>query len=123
MCAAQAARAYVPPPEPAAQALAHARATHQFYFLHFGYSIVLLLLLLHFRLAPRLRDWAERAARNRFWQALVFVPAFRLTLDALSLPGDMSGYWLQRHFGRSVQGWGSWLWDEAKVHRSPRSPR
>lgn len=107
-------RAYALSPERTAQAIAHARAAHQLYFFHFAYSIVLLLLALRFRLAPRFRDWAERAASSRFWQALVFVLACRLSLDALSLPADVADHWLQLQFGQYLQGWGSWLWDETK---------
>src|SRR5271157_5163638 len=103
--------AYTLSPHRAAQAVAYARASHQLYFLNLAYSVAVLLLLLRFRVAPRFRDWAEGASQSRFLQALVFVPGFALTFDVLTLPLDMAGHWMQRHFGQSIQGWGSWLWD------------
>jgi len=104
--------AYTLSPHRAAQAVAYARASHQLYFLNLAYSVAVLLLLLRFRVAPRFRDWAEGASQSRFLQALVFVPGFALTFDVLTLPLDMAGHWMQRHFGQSIQGWGSWLWDQ-----------
>ena len=105
---------YVLSPERAAKAVAYARARHQLYFLDIVYSVVGLLLLLRWRIAPKFRDWAERAARNRFLQACVFAPLLLLTIDLLSLPGGIVGHWLARRFGQSIQGWGSWLLDWAK---------
>ena len=101
-------------PNERTKAIAYARARHQLYFLNFAYSIVALLLLLRWRVAPKFRDWAERATRNRFLQACVFAPAFLLTIDLLSLPGGMIGHWLARRFGQSIQSWGSWSLDWAK---------
>ncbi|MEW6321232.1 MAG: M48 family metallopeptidase [Acidobacteriota bacterium] len=78
------------------------------------YGLVLLVAILAGRVAPRLRDLAERASRRRFVQALVFVPLLTLTLDVLSLPLSLYGHYLQLSYGLSVQGWGSWFWDWTK---------
>jgi STE24 endopeptidase len=110
----QSQNAYTLSPERAAKAVAYARARHQLYFLNFAYSIVALLLLLRWRVAPKLRDWAERATQNRFLQAGIFAPLLLLTIGLLSLPGEMIGHWLARRFGQSIQGWGSWMLDWAK---------
>ena len=101
-------------PERAAQAIAYAHAFHQLYFLRLAYTSAVLLLLLRLGVARRFRDWAKSVTVDRFLQALIFVPAFALTFDALLLPVHVAGHWLQRHFGQSIQGWSSWLGDEAK---------
>src|SRR5258708_2500414 len=49
------------------------------------YSLLLLLAILYFGVATRYRNWAESVAKNRFVQALIFVPLFLLTLTALGL--------------------------------------
>jgi len=78
------------------------------------YSFAVMALLLWLRVAPRLRDVAERVSARRFVQALVFAPAFLLTLDVLSLPVTIYGQSLERRYGLSVQSWGSWAWDWTK---------
>ncbi len=107
-------QAYSLPPERAAQAIAYARARHQLYFLDFAYSVLVLLMLLRWRVAPAFRDWAERALRSRLGQAAIFAPALLLTLGVLGLPGDVASQWLARRFAQSIQGWGSWFWDWSK---------
>ena len=107
-------QAYSLPPERAAQAIAYARARHQLYFLDFAYSVLVLLMLLRWRVAPAFRDWAERSFRSRLGQAAIFAPALLLTLGVLGLPGDVASQWLARHFAQSIQGWGSWFWDWSK---------
>ena len=100
--------------ERAAQGIAYAQAVYKLYFIHFACTIAVLMLLLRLQVAPRLRNWAESIARDRFMQALILVPALLLIFDALMLPVNVAGQWVQRHFGQSIQGWGSWFWDEAK---------
>jgi Zn-dependent protease with chaperone function len=80
----------------------------------FLYSIVVLLLILKWRLAPRYRSWAEKASSNRLLQAAIFSPLILLTIAILESPGDMGQHWVSRKFGLSIQGWGSWSWDWTK---------
>ena len=110
----QVPQAYTLSPERASQAMAYARARHALYFLQFGFGILVLALIVRLRIAPVFRDWAERAARNRFLQAAVFAPLLLLTLDVLSLPFRAVRHGLALRFGQSIQGWGSWLWDWTK---------
>jgi Zn-dependent protease with chaperone function len=101
-------------PQNTARAIAYAKAGYKLYFTRFGCSIAALLLLLRLQVAPRLRHWTESVARDRFLQALIFVPAFLAIFGALMLPVNVAGHWVQRQFGQSIQGWGSWFWDQAK---------
>lgn len=80
----------------------------------FLYGLIVLWLILRLKLAPKYRDWSERAAGNRFVQAMVFGPLLILTMDVLSLPTDLYENWLDRAYGLSVQSWGSWASDWAK---------
>jgi STE24 endopeptidase len=79
------------------------------------YGIAVLTILLMFGISRRFRDWAERASRRRFVQAIIFAPLLLLTMDVLSLPLSIYGHHLQQSYGLSVQGWGSWFWDWTKA--------
>jgi STE24 endopeptidase len=80
----------------------------------FLYSVGLLLLILGTRLGPHLRDVAERTARSRLVQAMIFGPAIFALLALAGIPLDIADHWMGRRFGLSVQGWGSWLGDWTK---------
>jgi Zn-dependent protease with chaperone function len=105
---------YQLPPEKYKKAVDYARARHQLYFFNAAYGLVILILVLSWRLAPRFRDWAKRSSSRRFVQALVFVPLLLLTLDLFDLPTSLYGHWLERKYEQSIQGWGSWFWDWTK---------
>ncbi len=110
----QTGQGYTLPPDRAEKAIAYARARRGLYFAEIFYEAIVLLLFLHWRLGPALRDWAERAASRRFVQALIFAPAFQLTFALLTLPGSVAGHWLARSYEQSVQSWNSWFWDWSK---------
>jgi Zn-dependent protease with chaperone function len=78
------------------------------------YSLLVLLALLALGIAAKYRDWAEKAAKYSFFQALVLVPLLMLTLTALGLPLDAYQQSISRQYGLSVQGWGSWFGDVLK---------
>ncbi len=79
------------------------------------FGIAVLFVLLKLRVAPALRDLAERAAKNSFLQTLIFVPLFTLLLAAISLPIDIYRHHISLAYGLSVQGWPSWTADWAKA--------
>lgn len=79
-----------------------------------AYSLLVLLALLYFGVAAKYRDIAERGSKNRFVQALIFVPLLMLTLTVLGLPLDAYQQSISRQYGLSVQGWGSWFGDVLK---------
>lgn len=80
----------------------------------FVYGVIILLLILKWKIAPRYRDIAERATRNRFVQAAIFSPLFIITWGVLTIPTDVLEQHVLRKFGLSVQAWPSWLWDWTK---------
>ena len=95
---------------------AHDRRRTRFYLdlVSFVYGLVVLWLVLAWKLAPKFRDWSERAFSNSFLQCVVFSPLFLLTVAVLTLPTDIYDNWVERKYGLSVQSWGSWSWDWAK---------
>jgi STE24 endopeptidase len=78
------------------------------------FQVFALWLLLHFKVASRFRDWAEKLSPRRWVQALIFTPPLLLSLGALGLPLDIYAHSVSREYGLSIQGWGSWLGDWLK---------
>jgi Zn-dependent protease with chaperone function len=105
---------YSLPPDLLAKATALYAIRVRLHFFAALYSLGALLAVVRLRVAPRLRDFAERVTPKRFVQALVFVPLVLLSIDLLSLPLEVYRQHLQRDYGLSVQGWGSWLSDALK---------
>lgn len=95
------------------EALYHTRIT--LYAAGIAYKIAILAALLALGIAPRYRDLAERLARGRLLQAVIFVPLLMVTCNLLSLPIEIYRHHLQLSYGLSVEGWGSWFWDRAKM--------
>jgi len=105
---------YTLTPGQEAQAIAYARARHELYFLDVAYGLLLLVLLLHLRVAPKFRDLAARGGGHSFVQTIVFAPLFLLTVDILSLPTAIWSHRLALKYQQSIQGWDSWLVDWVK---------
>ena len=105
---------YTLSPEKRSQAIAYARARYRLHFAAFAWSAVVLLAIIALRLGPRFRDRAESLTRRRFLQAAVFVPLLFVTDAVFELPTAAYGHHLSLFYGQSVQGWGSWLWDQCK---------
>ncbi len=108
-------KGYTLPPERYRKAVAYARTRYKLYFVRFAYGLLVLLLVLRWRVAPRFRNWAEGTSRRRLVQAMVYAPLLLLSLAILRLPTRVYGQWLERKYELSVQGWGSWFWDWTKV--------
>ena len=105
---------YTLTPEQRARAIAYSRARYGLHFAAFFWSVVVLVAIIALRLGPRFRDRAEAVSRRRFWQAAVFVPLLFIADGVLELPTAVYGHHLQRFYGQSVQGWGSWMGDQVK---------
>ena len=109
-----AAKTYTLPPDKLAKAIEYAAARNRLHFIAVAYGILVLLALLAWHVAPRLRDAAESATRRRILQAYIFAPLLLLAIDVLELPIGMYSHHLAVKFEQSIQGWGSWLWDWTK---------
>jgi len=98
------------------------RKAHLFSRIRFGsrlfgvfYGLFVLWLVLQSRWSARFRDWAEAVSRRRPVQAIVYTPLLVLTLALLKLPLEVFDEATFKHYGVSVQTWGSWIGDWAKV--------
>ncbi|MGD0669736.1 MAG: M48 family metallopeptidase [Bryobacteraceae bacterium] len=102
---------YSPGKEAYQKAVAYSSAHELHLFVDALYGLLILVLVLSWRLAPKYRDWAERVSARRFVQVLIYAPALLVTVAVLGLPSDAWDHSLDRRFGLSVQGWRSWLGD------------
>src|SRR5262249_32698509 len=107
-------KSYTLSPDKYDKAVAFSRWRYTLHFLGVLWTAGTLLVMLHYRVTPRLRNWAEGATHRRFLQAALFVPAFILAVDLVRAPLDLFEHWLNLHYEQSVQGWVSWLWDWTK---------
>ncbi len=85
--------------------------------IHFGgllWGLILLILLLALGVIRRFQDGVVQRFRNRWLQGFSFVFLFFLATTILSLPVDIYGQSLRRHYGLSVQSWLGWLGDQGK---------
>jgi STE24 endopeptidase len=85
--------------------------------LHFageGWGILQLVLLLALGVPARMRDVAENLTKNRWGQCFAFTFLLLLAITLLDLPLRIYGHHAALAYGLSVQGWGSWLWDQTK---------
>src|SRR5580704_13410774 len=106
--------AYTLPPDLYKKAHDRNRIHFHLALIGFAYGLVVLWLILRWKLAAKYRDWAERASSRRFVQSLVFSPLLLLTIAVFTLPLDIYSEVVEKRYGISVQGWGSWSWDWIK---------
>lgn len=79
------------------------------------WGLVFLWLLLATRTLAGVEKWTERIS-DRYWiQGAIFFAAYLLIAAMAGLPLDWLGEHYERHYGISVQGWGSWLGDAGKA--------
>ena len=110
----EAPETYQPPAATASEAIAYSRAQHHLYFADFAYGLLILIVILEWRVAPRYRNWAERATQRRFLQAALYAPLLLLTIDVVSLPTSIWSQYLDREFHQSIEGWEPWFLDWLK---------
>ncbi|HXY00501.1 MAG TPA: M48 family metallopeptidase [Candidatus Limnocylindrales bacterium] len=106
--------AYTLPPDLYKKARDRSRIRFRLALIGFVYGLAVLWIVLHWKIGAKFRDWAEGFSSVRFLQAVVFVPLLILTLAIFTLPLDIYGEIIEKQFGISVQGWGSWAWDWTK---------
>jgi STE24 endopeptidase len=75
----------------------------------------LLVLILATGAAARMRDIAVGLSKSRWAQGFTFVFLLLLLTHVLNLPLNIYGHRVAVEYGLSVQGWGSWLGDKAKL--------
>jgi hypothetical protein len=103
--------AYTLPPDLYKKAHERNRIQFRLALIGFVYGLAVLWLLLRWKLSAKYRDWAEGATSRRFVQSLIFSPLLLLTVALFTLPLDIYGETVEKRYGLSVQGWGSWSWD------------
>ncbi|HTS29826.1 MAG TPA: M48 family metallopeptidase [Bryobacteraceae bacterium] len=106
-------KTYTLPPDKLQKAIEYSNARNRLHFIGVGYSILVLVGFLAWRIAPGLRTWAE-GSRRRIAQAYIFAPLLFLALDVVGLPPLLYDQYLARQYEQSIQGWGSWFWDWTK---------
>ncbi len=102
---------YSPPPAEYARAKEYSYAHYRHFFFNAFFGFLILLVILRWRIAPAIRNLAERVSSNRFVQLIIFAP---LTLLAISIPTiatDINDQRLDLAFGVSVQKWSAWITD------------
>jgi Zn-dependent protease with chaperone function len=109
-----AVKTYTLPPDKLARAIEYSRAQNWLHFIGVAYTLLVLVRVLTWKVAPRLRAWAEAASRRRIVQAFLFAPLLFLVIDALGFPLDIYRQHLALRYDQSIQGWGSWFWDWTK---------
>jgi Zn-dependent protease with chaperone function len=106
--------AYTLPPDRHRQAHELNRLYFAYRLFNFAFVVVLLLLLLYCRVAPRLRDLAERISQRRLIQVLVFTPSFVIITSLFQLPAEAYIHRVSTRYGLSIQSWSSWFSDWTK---------
>jgi len=109
-----ATQAYSLPPDKLAKAIALSRIRNILDIVYGLWAVAVLWLLLATRAATGLAGWAQRLLRRRWMQGLLFFAALLVITTLTNLPLDIFSQHVSRSYGISVQGWGSWLGDQAK---------
>jgi STE24 endopeptidase len=105
---------YSLPPDKLAQAIALNKIRVALDIAGSLWGLVVLFWLLASGTATRLDAWTSETLKSRWLQGLAFFAIFIAILTLSSLPLDAIGHAASRHYGISVQGWGSWFGDEGK---------
>jgi len=108
-------QAYSLPPDKLAKAIILSRIDTALDIAGSLWGLLVLTLLLASRRAARLAAWTERLLRRRWMQGLLFFAVYIAAITLAGLPLDLMGHLASRHYGISVQGWGSWFGDLAKA--------
>jgi STE24 endopeptidase len=107
--------AYTLPPDLYRKARDRSRIQFRLALIGFIYGLIVFWVILHWKLGPKYRNWAEQLSGRRFLQAVVFAPLMLVSIAVMTLPLDIYGEMVEKRFGISVQGWGSWGWDWIKA--------
>ena len=106
-------QAYTLPPDKLARSIALSRIRNILNLAGSIWGIVFLWLLLAFRAWYGIEKWAQRISSRRWVQGLVFFVAYLVITALAGAVIDAISNHYERAYGISVQGWGSWLGDQA----------
>jgi Zn-dependent protease with chaperone function len=112
--AAHDASAYTLPPEKLREAVALERSRMVLEVASTVWAPVQLVMILALGWSARMRDWVVGLGKSRWVQGYGFVLLLLLVTGLLNLPLEIYGHKTALSYGLSVQGWGSWLGDQAK---------
>jgi Zn-dependent protease with chaperone function len=98
-------------PEKLEKAIAYSRIRNIFHFAGVGYSLLLLIIILSFKIGPKFRNIAERVSKYKVVQVFVFAPLILPTIDVLTLPLDAYRRTFALEYDQTIQTWGSWFRD------------
>ncbi len=112
-----ATQAYLATLKGAARAKSDAYFEGGYWILLFGTIVAVLtdLMILHFGLARRYRDWAERACKWTWLRPALFVLPYMITVALILLPWTIyTGYFREQHYGLMNQSFADWALDQGK---------
>jgi STE24 endopeptidase len=107
-------QAYTLAPDKLAKAIAISRIRNILNLAGSIWGIAFLWLLLASRAWHSIEKWAQRISTRRWVQGLVFFAAYIVITALAGAVIDAFSNYYERAYGISVQGWGSWLGDQAK---------
>jgi Zn-dependent protease with chaperone function len=113
--AAHNSTAYTLPPVQLQKAVALSRTRRTLAVAGNAWTLAQLLLILVLGVAAWMRGVAAGISKNRWAQGFSFVFLLLLVIQVLNLPLGIYGHRIALGYGLSVQGWGSWLGDKAKM--------
>lgn len=107
--------AYTLPPAKLAKAVALDRTGRRLEVAGELWMLGQLMLLLALGVVSRMQDFAVGLSKSRWVQGFSFVFLLLLVVRLLNLPLHIYGHRVALRYGLSVQSWGSWLGDMAKM--------
>lgn len=107
-------RSYTLAPDKLAKAIAVSRIRNILNIAGSIWGLAVLCILLATRAAAGLERWVERRTPLRLSQGILYFAIFIVVTTLAGIPLDLIGAQVERQYGISVQGWGSFFGDEAK---------
>ena len=96
-----------------AQSDSYFEGGYVFLFVDAIYALVVAGLLLWLKISSRMRNFAQRVTRSRFWQVPVYVAQYIALTTLLSLPLTIyEGFLRERSYGLMNQTFASWFGDQ-----------
>jgi Zn-dependent protease with chaperone function len=97
-------------PERRQQAVEYSDTKNTLYFVTTFYSFAVLFLFVAVRWSAKIRDWATRVGKKRFFVLALYLLAFTLLFDLINFPFTYyQGFALEHKYGLSNQTFGQWF--------------